>query len=300
MATRSRGLSAGFGWLNRGIGVGFRHPKPLFGGAVLLILIALIPVLIMLPMQFNALHSGTPLPPSALGWIWAISMLVNLAALPLYAGYLQVVDAAERELPARAGDVIKPYREGKALRLIGYGILVMVIYLAMFAIVLATTGAGFAHWYMEVLNAQANHQPPPTALPDGFWITFLLFTVIGLFVTGFYSIGLGQIALGNRSIFGAIGDGVMGALKNLLPLVMLAVGAFLLWIVIAICFAIVVFLLALIGQLVGPSLVFVLIIPFYIALFLTVFTAMFGVMYHLWRDVCGDDFVMGAAETVAV
>jgi hypothetical protein len=29
---------------------------------------------------------------------------------------------------------------------------------------------------------------------------------------------------------------------------------------------------------------------------LMVFTAMFGVMYHLWRDVCGDDSVTGMAE----
>jgi len=26
---------------------------------------------------------------------------------------------------------------------------------------------------------------------------------------------------------------------------------------------------------------------------------MFGVMYHLWRDVCGGDALPGAAETIA-
>ncbi|GLQ94438.1 hypothetical protein GCM10007901_33900 [Dyella acidisoli] len=300
MATRSRGPSAGFGWLNRGIRMGFRHPKPLFGGAVLVMLAALIPSFITLPMQFHSLHSGTPLPPTIFGWIMAISMLFGLLILPLYAGYLQLADAAERGLPARVGDVFKPYRDGKALRIVGYGVAMMAIYLAMLAIVIVATGGGIAHWYMEVLTAQANHQPPPATLPDGFWIAVLLIMVLGIFVMGFYSIGLGQVTLGNRSVFGAVGDGVIGALKNLLPLLMLAVGSVLIWIAVALCFGIFALLLALIGKLVGPWVVFVLIIPLYIALLLAVFTTMFGVMYHLWRDVCSDDIVAGTAEATAV
>jgi hypothetical protein len=299
MATRSRGPSAGFGWLNRGISVGFRHPKPLFGGAALITLAILIPTLITLPMQFYALRTGTPMQPVVSLWITAISMLLGLLCLPLYAGYLQVVDAAERGLVARAVDVIKPYREGKALRLIGYGLLIFAFYLAMFAIVILATGVGIVHWYMQALTAQASHQLPPTALPDGWGITALLCVVLGIFMMGFYSISLGQVALSNRSVFGAIGDGLIGALKNLLPLLILAVTLVLIWIAAAICFGIVVVVLALVGKLVGPWLVFVLMVPLYIALLLTAFTAMFGVVYHLWRDVCGDDIVMGMAEPVA-
>jgi hypothetical protein len=289
MATRSRGLSAGFGWLNRGISVGFRHPKPLFGGAMLLMLVALIPVFISLPMQLHALQLGTPLPPFAFDWITVPSMLLSLLIVPLNAGYLQVIDAAEQGLPARASDIIKPYQDGKALRLIGYGVAIMVIYFAMLAAVIAATGGSIAHWYMQVLTAQSNHLPPPTALPNGLGTTLLLFTAALLFMLGFYSIGLGQVALGNRGVFGAIGDGAIGALKNLLPLLMLAVGLILIWIAAALCFGIAAFLLTLIGKLVGPWLVIVLIIPLYITLLLSAITAMFGVMYHLWREVCSDN-----------
>ncbi|HKT27270.1 hypothetical protein [Dyella sp.] len=300
MATRSRGLSAGFGWLKRGIGVGFRHPKPVFGGAALLMLAVLVSTFITLPMQFFALRSTTQPPANAFGWVMVVSMLLGLLVLPLYAGYLQVIGAAERGLSARAGDVIKPYREGKALRLIGYGIVMVVVYVAMFAIVIALTGTGVAHWYMQVLTAQANHLPPPTALPEGFGITLLLIMVLGIFMMGFYSIGLGQVAFHNRNVFGAIGDGAIGALKNLLPLLMLAVGLLLAWIATSICIGIMAALIVLIGKLVGEWLVFVLVIPLYIGLMLAVFTAMFGVMYHLWRDVCGDDMVAGTAAAIAV
>jgi hypothetical protein len=286
MATRSRGASAGFGWLNRGIGAGFRHPKPLFGGAALLLLVVFIPALITLPLQWYALRSATPLSPLTVGGIMAISMLLSLLVLPFYAGYLQVVEVAEQGLPARAGGIIKPYREGKALRVIGYGVVMLVIYVAMFAAIIAATGGGFAHWYMQVLTAQAHHLPPPTALPNGFGITLLLFMVALLFMMGFYAISLGQVALGNRSVLGAIGEGVIGALKNLLPLLMLTVALLLLWIAVGLGFGILALVLIFIGKLVGPWLVVVLLFPLYIALFLTTFTAMFGVMYHLWRDVC--------------
>jgi hypothetical protein len=36
----------------------------------------------------------------------------------------------------------------------------------------------------------------------------------------------------------------------------------------------------------------VLIIPLYAAMMLIMFAVMFGVMYYLWRDVCGDASVM--------
>lgn len=290
---------AAFGWLNRGISVGYDEPKPLFGGAALVMLAALIPMFISLSIQFYAMRAGTPPQPATVGWIMALSILFSLLALPLYAGYLQVIDAVEHGLAARAGDVLKPYRDGKALRVIGYGVVVMVVYVALLAIVLAVTGSSIFHWYMQALTAQASHQLP-APLPSGFGITMLLCMVLGIFMIGFYSIGLGQITLSNRSVFGAIGDGMIGALKNLLPLLVLAVTLAIIWIAVAICFAIVVVVLAIISKLVGPWLMVVLMVPLYIALFLTVYTAMFGVMYHLWHDVCGGDIVTDAAEAVAV
>ncbi|WP_266183224.1 hypothetical protein [Dyella humicola] len=298
MTTRSKGPAAGFGWLTNGIRVSFRHPKPLLGGAALLVVACLLPTLITLPMQFHAMRAGTPQSPATFGWIMAISMLLGLLIAPLYAGYLQVVDAAERGLPARARDIFKPYRQGEAWRVIGLGLAIGVIYVAVLGIVIAATGGGIAGWYMQVLTAQATHQPPP-GLPNGFGILMTLFTVLGLFMLGFYAISLGQVSLGHRSVFGAIGDGIVGALKNLLPLLVFAVSLALVWIVVIIAFALVALLLALLGKLVGPWLMFVLIIPLYVALVLAMFAVMFGVMYHLWRDVCGDDIVPDMAPAIA-
>lgn len=151
---------------------------------------------------------------------------------------------------------------------------------------------------MQVVKAQASHEAPP-ALPPGFGIAVALFIVLGILMMGFYAISLGQVALRRRSVFGAIGDGVVGALKNLLPLLVFALSLAVAWIVVTIVLVIVAFLLALIGKLVAPWLIFVLIIPLYVALILTMLAVMFGVMYHLWRDVCGDDVMTGTDAAVA-
>jgi len=298
VTTQSKGPLAGFGWLQRGISVGYRHPKPIFGGAAILLLIALVPALITLPFQFHSLGAGTTQSPAIFISIMAVSMLIGLLLVPLYAGYLQVIDAAERGLPARASAIFSPYRQGDALRLIGYGLVLVVIYLALVGIIILAAGRGIVSWYMQVLTAQANHLQPP-GLPQGFGTAMALFTVMGLFMMGFYSVSLGQVALRRRGVFNAIGDGFLGALKNLLPLLVLAASLVIAWIIVTIAITVVILVLALLGRLVGAWLMFALTIPIYIALALVIFAVMFGVMYYLWRDVCGGDTRLGAAETSA-
>lgn len=282
------GSLAGFNWLARGISVGFRHPKPLFGGAGLMLLACLLPTLITLPLQVRASITGAPLDPITYGLTMVFAMLLGLLLVPMYAGFLQLIDAADRGQPARAFDVFNPYREGDALRLIGFGLAIIALYVLIFAIVIAVTGGGLVGWYMQAMTAQAGHQPPP-ALPDGFGVAMALLAVLWLFMIGFYAISLGQVSLNRRSVFGAISDGAGGALKNLLPLITFTVAAVLAWIALTLVILIAVLLLALIGKLVGAWLTFAVVVPIYIALLLTMFTWMFGSMYYLWRDVCGHD-----------
>lgn len=286
MTTRSNGPAAGFGWLTRGIDVARRHPRPVLGGAALLLVACLLPSLVTLPFQMHAMQPGAQPSPALFGGLMLVSMLIALLVVPLYAGYLQVIDAAERGQRARARDIFKPYAQGQALRLIGYALLLTVIFVALVAVVLMAAGGGLASWYMQAVAAQANHVPPP-GLPAGFMTAFALLSVLWLFMTGFYAISLGQVSLGNRGVFAAIGDGVMGALKNALPLLVFALSLLLVWIVAAIAIVLLVLVVTLLAKLVGMWLVFVLAIPLYIALALVMYAVMFGVMYHLWRDVCG-------------
>jgi hypothetical protein len=296
MTTRSRGPGAGIGWLKKGFSLSFRHPKPLLGGAALLLVMCLIPSLITAPMQWTFLQPGTQPNPDVYWLMMSIAMLVGMLLVPLYAGYLQVVDAAARGLPARARDIFGPYRNREALRLIGFGIAFMVIYLAAFGIVTAITGSDFANWYMHMATAQAHHQQPHLGLPSHFGALFALIMVVGLFMMGVYSIALGQVALRRRGILGAIGDGITGTLKNLLPMLVFALGSIVAAIVVGIAFMILALVLGLIGALISKTGTLVLILPVYLAAMLLMFSVMFGFVYALWHDVCGDD----VADAVAV
>lgn len=288
MATRSMGAGAGFRWLANGFRVGFSHPKPLFGGAAVLVVVCLLPSLITLPVQFHEMSAGQP-PSATLSFtLMALSALFGLLIIPLYAGYLQLVEAAEREQEARVSGIFNPYRQGEAWRLIGLGVANFVVYIAGVAIIVLVTGSGIAHWYMQVLAGQSAHQLPP-ALPDGFWSAVALLMLFGLWMMGYYAISLGQVALNKRSVFGAIGDGAIGAFKNALPLFVFALISVLLWIAAIVVFVVVAMLLALVARLISPWLMFVVLVPLYVGLLLLMFSAMFGVMYHLWRDVCGSD-----------
>jgi len=286
MALRSNGPLAGFGWLMRAIHLGRGNPKAVFGGAGLMIAAMLLPMCITLPMQMGAMENGQ-LPPTMFFATMAISAVFGLLLLPAYGGYLRVVDAVERGQPARAADVFGPYRQGEILRFIGYGLAMFVVYLALLALVLMTVGAGVSRWYMAVLAAGGQPAAAPP-LPPGFGITVVMLGAAVLLLIGIYSISLGQVALRGRSVVGAIGDGVVGSLKNLLPLLMFAVSLVVAWLVFMVCFALVVFLLAMLGKLVGVWLMFVVLVPAYIVLLLVMMVVMFGAMYHLWRDVCDD------------
>jgi hypothetical protein len=286
MTIRSNGPLAGFGWLKRAINLGHGNPKAVFGGAALVLVMSLLPSLITMPVQFGMATGG---PPSArmLGGVMLFSMVAGLFLVPLIAGYLRVIDATERGQPIRARDVFALYREGQTLRLAGYGLAMLVVYFAVIAIVLVVAGGGLASWYMQLLAAQSSGTPP-TSLPAGFGLAIVLFGVFGLLVMGVYAISLGQVALGGRSVLGAIGDGLVGSIKNVLPMLVFALSLLVAWIVVAIALGIFVVVASLLAKVIGAWLMVVLLVPLYIVLMLALFAVMFGAMYHLWRDVCGD------------
>jgi hypothetical protein len=298
MTTRAMGPFAGFGWLSRGMSVAFNHPKPVFGGAAVLLVLCLLPTLVTMPLQLHSLQGGTPPSPATFGGIMVVAVLFGLLIVPVYAGFLRVIDAAARGRPAHALDVFQPYRQGEALRLIGYGLVVVFSYIVILGIVMAVAGSGIVHWYMQVMTAQATHQPPP-ALPHGFWTVAALLTLLWLFMIGFYAISLGQVALGRRSVLNAIGDGLLGALKNLLPLIGFVLAFVITWIVLLIVIGIAFLICALLARFIGAWLMFVLVVPLYFAMMLFVFAIMFGAMYHLWRDVCDDGTAPDAAHVIA-
>jgi hypothetical protein len=286
------GPMAGFRWLMNAINLGRNNPKAVFGAAALSMVLMLVPSLLTVPLQMTGTQSA-----GRMAAVIAISMLFGLLLAPLYGGLLSIIDAAERGRPARATDVFAPYRAGGgAVRMIGFALGMLVVYAAIVAIVLGVVGTGIIHWYTEVLAAQAAKSTTMPALPAGFGTAVALFAVFWLLVMGVYAVGFGQVALAGRSPLAALKDGFVGSIKNLLPLLMLVVGLFVAWIAVALAVIVLVGIAALLAKLVGAWVLFVVAVPVYIALILALYVVMFGVMYFMWRDVCGGSDM--SAETV--
>src|SRR5690606_21116737 len=225
--------------------------------------------------------------------------LVSRIVFPLLiGGVLRVIDATERGLPASATGVFEPFRGGHGGgRLIGFGLLMTALYLLVFGTIIGSFGQGLPEWYMQMvqLTMEAGGKPvQPDDIPSppsGLGMVVALGLLFGLFLGGAYAIGFGQVALGGRRVLAAVGDGLTGALKNLLPIVVLAILSVVAMFALLLVVGLVGGLLMLVGGLVHPALGMLLVAPVYLAMMLLMYVVMFGVMYHMWRDICGEPVV---------
>jgi hypothetical protein len=291
MSTRTMGPGAGWSWLARAVNLGRHNPRAVIGAIALVAAVALVPSIVQMGAQ-SALGGS----PDTLLTVIGLTTLVSLVVFPLLiGGALRVIDAAEHGRPATPTAVFDTFRAGHgAGRLIGFGLLMTALYLAVFGTLIGTFGQGLPEWYMQLmqLSMEAGGKPVQPddipAPPSGLGMVMALGLLFGLFLGGAYAIGFGQVALGGRGVLAAIGDGLAGALKNLLPIVVLAILSIVALFALMLVVLLVGGLLALIGGLVHPALAIVLVAPVYLGMILLMYVVMFGVMYHMWRDICAE------------
>lgn len=289
MTTRALGPAAGWRWLIQAINLGRNNPKAVFGAVVLVALVAMIPSLLQALLQY-----GLKLGPEATMTVVGLVSLLSILVYPLlFGGLLRVIDAAENGRPTEATAVFAPFKAGQgAARMIGFGVLMTIIYLALFVLVLSLFGKELWTWYWNLVttaeamqkSGQGAGLPSGMGLPDGIGTVATLGSVVGLFLGGVYTVGFGQVALGGRGVGAALGDGVAGTLKNLLPLLVLAVLGVVGMLVVVVVLAMVGGMLMLLGKTLGA----LLLLPIYFGLVLVMYVVMFGVMYFMWRDICGE------------
>lgn len=291
MSTRTLGPGAGWSWLARAVNLGRHNPRAVIGAIALVAALALAPSLVQMGAQ-SALGGR----PDALLTVIGLSTLLSLVVFPLLiGGALRVIDAAERGRPAAPREVFDTFRAGQGGgRLIGFGLLMTALYLLVFGGLIGGFGAGLPEWYAQVmqLTMEAGDRPlQPGDIPEppaGLGTVVALGLLLGLFLGGAWAIGFGQVALAGRGVLEAVRDGLAGALKNLLAIVVLAVLSVVGLVVLVLVVGLVGGLLMLIGALVHPALGMVLMAPVYLGMILLMYVVMFGVMYHMWRDVCGE------------
>lgn len=289
MTTRTMGPAAGWRWLMAAVNLGGSNPKAIFGGAALLLVVVFAAAMVLSIL-------AAMLMPAGMGAQLAGSLLVTLPLLALMAalmvGYLRLIDAVEAGRPARAAQVFSGFSDRSAW----VQAMVILVLLALLQYLLIAGGVMLAapdagRWYLENMASATAVTPEQMAeMPPGFGRMLAVVMVVGVLTYAAQAIALGQVALRNRGIGGALGDGAAGAVRNVLPLVVLM----LLGLVAMLVIGMVVGLLAvLFGGLAGGSTTAMIIavvvgIPVYLLLVLVMIVVSFGVMYAMWRDICGD------------
>ncbi len=293
MTTRTVRAGNGWKWLVQAVNVGRGNPKAVYGAIVILSALALLPSLLQLVLQ-QVLGLDAQ---SQLMVIGATSLLSMVVYPLLIGGVLRVIDRVERGQPAKASDVFSTFSgDAGAGRLIGFGLLMGALYIATFYALISAFGEGVIDWYMQILaisqdmsGQAAPASPPDLPLPPaGIGPLMALGLLFGLYYATVYAIGLGQVALGDRPVGKAFTDGLGGALKNALPVIVVAALSMVGGLVLMLAFAMVVTLITVVASLLHPAIAAFLVLPLYLALVLVLYIVMFGVMYAMWRDICAD------------
>ncbi|MDI9238180.1 hypothetical protein QLQ15_04560 [Lysobacter sp. LF1] len=291
MTTHATGPFSGLSWLKRAINLGRTNARAVFGAASIMMAAALLPSIVQL-IVLSILKPG----PSGSMVVAALATVLSLLILsPLIGGYLRLIDATEHGRPANAIDVFAPFREGgDAGRLIRFGVLMTLTYVVIALVLLSLFGEGMGEWYTQMAQLQtqaAGGQVDPSQIPEvpeGFGRLLGVGSVVFLILSGVYAIGFGQVALGQRSTGEAMADGFVGTFKNLLPLLLLAVVAVLAMIPVGLLLALVLGVVSAVGSLLHPTLGLALMLPLYLAFMVALYVVLFGIMYFMWRDVCGE------------
>lgn len=300
MTTRTVGAGHGWKWIVQGVNVGRANPRAVYGATAVVALLALVPNVLQAVLQIAfGLEPGTQI------MVIGATSLVSIIVYPLLiGGVLRVIDAVEHGRPARPSDVFATFTGGNAGRFIGFGVLMGALYIATFYALVSAFGEGVVEWYMDVLSISqemsaqsAPASPPEMPMPPaGIAPLMALAIFFGVYYATVYAIGLGQVALGGRPVMQAFTDGLGGALRNVLPVIIAAAIAMAGGFALMLAFAMVVTIITVVASLVHPALAALLVLPLYLLLLLVLYIVMFGAMYAMWRDICGPQDASGPAD----
>ncbi len=294
-------MASPFRWLSKSLDIGRRHPGALFGGFALLLLVALLPTVLQLGLQFTLKPS-----PAMMLTVSVAAMLLSLLILPpLVGGAFRLVHACETGATPRAWDILALYRDPPtALRMVLTALLVVGLYLLVLAAMALLPGATYFGQVMMVAMTTAPGAQPDLAgvvPPEGLlawlpvWLLALMFAAIVL--TNAYMLAFAQAALGGRSPLLAVAEGLWASLKNLLPLtgifLVLVFGGF----VVVLLFAVLAGIVFAVLSLISPVLAMAVAAPVYLGLMLLMYVLMFGFYYQAWREIFGG--LAASSEVVA-
>jgi len=290
MTARSVNMAAPFRWLMKAVDVGRKQPRALFGGFALLMLVGMVPSVLQGLAQVMF-----PTSPALLMTVYGAVIGLSLVLLPPLSGAaFRLLHHCETGQPAQASDIFEGYRDrGLALRMILTALLLILAYLAVFALLFTVVPGKefFAELFLRAAATPPGGQPDMTGmppLPPSFLLWMLLAAALLVVLGNAYMLAFAQAALAGHGPVASVGSGLAGTLRNLLPLVGLFLAACIVGFVLILIFAILVAMVAGLLAMISPALAMVLLVPVYLVLMLVIYVVMFGFYYHAWIDIFGE------------
>ncbi len=304
MQARSVSLGAMFAWIPATFTWFGRQPATLLGasGILLLVFIAVFAPMyaVMFASMPAAMAMGNPsvnpmAGQSTLFWVlYAASIVVSMIVLPpVVAGWFRLARDVDAGVDVSAKQVLKPYRD-RALwgRSIAFGLLAMLIYLAVMALFFAALYQPLSGFMAQVALQQAAvaaGQPPPS--PDFPFVlipAYFLFLGTMLLMQFVYFLGFAEVALRPTSALAALRLAFAGVLRNLLKLALLMLVLSMGMMVVMMVVVLVMVLVMMVLMMIHPWLGVIGMLALYVPVILVMYPLMFGGNYFVWKDMFGE------------
>jgi hypothetical protein len=273
------GIAAPWRWLQQGGALLRAHPRALFGGAAMLVAIALLPSLVA------ALFASLLSP----GGAQALGALVYLLLYPPAAGgYLRLLHArqAGEELPG--GALFAAFADGPAARRLVIGNLLMLSgFLLVISLLAFSLGGDALLGYLRDVSMLKPGAPPPT-LPTGALPFAVALLLVGIYMTVTQGLAYAELALGSRPPLAAVGAALLAGARHFgvlllffLPAMFLAFLAFML---VALAGVLLAAMLAVVSAVLGKLVVALCTV----ALMTALYALLFAFFYFAWRELSGE------------
>lgn len=305
MSAQSVSIAAMFGWVVDS----FKLLRKNFRGLMLAGFITLaLGILMCIPMwsvmafnMMDAMKNGG-MPTGAMPMVgnmtmfytvYAITIVISLFLFPpILVGWFRLCQNIDQNNTASGFDILKPYKDKQVwLRSIGFALLAMVIYAAVFGL-FALAFSGTISDFMKLAAAQqaaalAGAAPAPPSFPIGFFLAYFGFLGLALFLQFIYMTGFAEISLRNTPVVDAMKQAASGVFKNALQLILflfcLFVAAMIFFMIFGLILIMIVAALSFIHQALGMIVGGV----FYIAFLLCIYPLMFAGQYFVWKTILG-------------
>lgn len=305
MSARSVSMGAMFGWVSDTFGLVKRHFGAMSVASLLTIcagVLFALPIMLVMFKTVPMTGAVDPTNPVAMdmGLFLTVYVGVIVVALvlvpPLLAGWFRLIESADRGAEARGTSIFQPYGDFPTWRrLVGFMLLAMLMYFAVFAVVALAFGGVFTD--LVAMQAAQNAallsgQTPPT--PDmsviGRILLMYVFVLPVMLLLQFvYMLGLAEVSLRPTPVLVAFKDAFAGVLRNSLKLLLFM---FVLGMVVGVVFSIIVLVLVLVVAALGmisKSLAAVAIVLMYIPILLVMYPLMFAGHYMVWKSMLGSE-----------